>query len=267
MRVASAYFSRTNSRDMLITKRNQNRIADVECRGVIMALTRCRCVAIDGGSGLKPSRPKTRTLARPNYSDVYMAYPGERFSVPAVSSGDIDPHYLRQTVEFGRKQSPGSIVVDPASYHLYFIESPGVATRYGVGVGREGFGWSGAAKINMKRDWPDWVPPQEMIERDPKYERRLKGRPAVWEYSAAPRTRWEHGPCTCSIRRRPWISHPWHPRAVYSRDQRFVGLRADYQSRYHPPLRARRTGDAGYSARRRGVCPKMRFGFKGGSVR
>lgn len=134
-------------------------------------------IAIPDMSLGKPLRPKTRTLARPNYSDVYMAYPGEKFPVPAVSPGDIDPQYLRQTVEYRRDQSPGSIVVDPASYHLYFIESPGVATRYGVGVGREGFGWSGAAKINMKRDWPDWVPRQEMIERDPEIRATLERTP------------------------------------------------------------------------------------------
>ncbi|WNJ88394.1 L,D-transpeptidase [Bosea sp. 685] len=133
-------------------------------------------VALPDMSVGKP-RPQTRTLARPNYAEVYTAYPGERFAVPAVNSGDIDPEYLRQTVEFRRDQAPGSIVIDPASYHLYFVESPGIATRYGVGVGREGFGWSGAAKINMKRDWPDWVPPHEMVERDPEIKAKLERTP------------------------------------------------------------------------------------------
>ncbi len=133
-------------------------------------------VALPDMSLGKPT-PKTRTLARPNYAEVYTAYPGERFPVPAVNSGDIDPQYLRQTVAFSRNQAPGSIIVDPASYHLYFVESPGIATRYGVGVGREGFGWSGAAKINMKRDWPDWVPPHEMVERDPEIKAKLERTP------------------------------------------------------------------------------------------
>lgn len=121
-----------------------------------------------------PRRSLTRTLARPNYADVYASYPGERFPVPAIDYQRIDPRYLRQTVEFSRTEAPGSIIVDPGSYHLYFVESPGVATRYGVGVGREGFGWSGNARINMKRDWPDWVPPQEMIERDPEIKAQLE---------------------------------------------------------------------------------------------
>jgi len=124
---------------------------------------------------IAPSRPAlTRTLARPNYAQVYIEYPGERFAVPAIDYASIEPRYLRQTVEFRRAEPPGSIVVDPGSYHLYFVESQGVATRYGVGVGKEGFGWTGAAKINMKRDWPDWVPPQEMIERDPQIRVQLE---------------------------------------------------------------------------------------------
>ncbi len=118
-----------------------------------------------------------RTLKRANSAEVYVTYPGERFPVPAVDYRKIDPGYLRQTVEFSGTEAAGSIVVDPASYHLYFVETPGVATRYGVGVGREGFGWSGAARINMKRDWPDWVPPQEMIERDPEIKATLENTP------------------------------------------------------------------------------------------
>ena len=121
-----------------------------------------------------PQRSLTRTLSRPNYADVYASYPGERFPVLAIDYQRIDPRYLRQTVEFSRGEAPGSLIVDPGSYHLYFVEAPGVATRYGVGVGREGFGWSGSARINMKRDWPDWVPPQEMIERDPEIRAQLE---------------------------------------------------------------------------------------------
>jgi len=119
-------------------------------------------------------RDLTRTLARPNYAATYMPYPGERFAILPVDYQDIDPRFLRQTVEFASNEPVGSIVVDPGSYHLYFVEAPGRATRYGVGVGREGFGWSGSARINMKRDWPDWVPPREMVERDPEIRAKLE---------------------------------------------------------------------------------------------
>lgn len=128
-----------------------------------------------GLPNVSPARARpTRTLARPNYAEVYTDYPGERFTVLTVDYRKIDPGYLRQTVELSRDETPGSIIVDPASYHLYFVETPRVATRYGVGVGREGFGWSGLARVNMKRDWPDWVPPREMIEREPAIKAQLE---------------------------------------------------------------------------------------------
>ena len=90
----------------------------------------------------------------------------------AFDYGQIDPASCdrRWNASVGK---PGTVVVDPASRHLYFVEAPGRATRYGVGVGREGFGWSGAAKINMRRSWPDWVPPKEMVARDPGIRSKL----------------------------------------------------------------------------------------------
>jgi lipoprotein-anchoring transpeptidase ErfK/SrfK len=117
----------------------------------------------------------SRTLSKPNYSSIYGEYPGERFPILAFEQYvDLDPVFLRQSVEFTRPEAPGSIVIDPASRHLYYIESHGVATRYGVGVGREGFLWSGAAKIKFKRDWPDWVPPTEMVQRQPEIREKLE---------------------------------------------------------------------------------------------
>ena len=128
---------------------------------------------------MAPAAPRlqTRTLSRPNYAEVSVDYPGERFPIMAIDYQRIEPRFLRQTVEFPRDERPGSIVIDPAGYHLYFVESPRVATRYGVGVGREGFGWSGTARINMKRDWADWVPPPEMIEREPEIRAQLERTP------------------------------------------------------------------------------------------
>ena len=108
-----------------------------------------------------------RTISKPSYSVVYASYPGEPAPVNEFNYAQVDPAYLRQQVEYLGTEGPGTVVVDPASRHLYFVEAPGRAIRYGVGVGREGFGWSGTAKINMRRSWPDWVPPKEMVARDP----------------------------------------------------------------------------------------------------
>jgi lipoprotein-anchoring transpeptidase ErfK/SrfK len=114
-----------------------------------------------------------RTINKPNYSVVYASYPGEPAPVKAFDYAQVDFAYLRQDVEYLGQEAPGTVVVDPASRHLYFVDAPGRATRYGVGVGREGFGWSGTAKINMRRSWPDWVPPKEMVARDPRIRSQL----------------------------------------------------------------------------------------------
>ncbi len=129
----------------------------------------------DGGA---PHRPFAgRSLATPDYRAVYADYPGEPYAIRAFDYDQIDPRWLRQTIEYRGQEPPGTIIVDPASKHLYFTEEPGRATRYGVGVGREGFGWSGRAQINMKRSWPDWVPPREMVERSPEIRAQLESTP------------------------------------------------------------------------------------------
>ena len=84
----------------------------------------------------------------------------------------LDPTYLRTTVRYPGTEEPGTIVVDPPPHYLYLVEDGGSAIRYGVGVGREGFGWSGAATIHDKQEWPDWYPPKEMIERRPELRKR-----------------------------------------------------------------------------------------------
>ncbi len=129
------------------------------------------------GGLLEASGPRRRlsgrTISKPNYAVVYASYPGEPVPVKEFNYSQVDLAYLRQEVGYLGTEEPGTVVVDPASRHLYFVEAPGRATRYGVGVGREGFGWSGTAKINMRRSWPDWVPPKEMVARDPEIRSQL----------------------------------------------------------------------------------------------
>ncbi|PZF77094.1 L,D-transpeptidase [Aestuariivirga litoralis] len=70
-----------------------------------------------------------------------------------------------------------SIIVDPLQHFLYHVGDDGTARRYGVGVGREGFAWSGRAVIGMKRRWPRWVPPRDMVQRDAKARKWANGQP------------------------------------------------------------------------------------------
>ncbi|NRP71488.1 putative L,D-transpeptidase YbiS [Ensifer psoraleae] len=74
--------------------------------------------------------------------------------------------YWRTKVRFRTNEAPGTIIVDTNNKYLYYIDGPNRATRYGIGVGREGFGWSGVVKVGRKAEWPSWTPPAEMRVRE-----------------------------------------------------------------------------------------------------
>jgi len=78
-----------------------------------------------------------------------------------------DPVYARTQVSYVTRERPGTLVIDPDNHFLYLVEANGRATRYGVGVGGEGYGWSGEATIHSKQEWPDWYPTAELLERRP----------------------------------------------------------------------------------------------------
>jgi lipoprotein-anchoring transpeptidase ErfK/SrfK len=101
------------------------------------------------------------------------------FLISAVDIDQIDPRFLRQPVTMppGIPDIPGTIVVDPGSRFLYLVMENGVALRYGVGVGRAGFAWSGAAAIHHAGKWPRWIPPAEMVKRDPRAAAFANGMP------------------------------------------------------------------------------------------
>ena len=82
-------------------------------------------------------------------------------------SREADPAFARTVVAYPSREKPGTIVVDPGSHFLYLVQGGGQAIRYGVGVGSEGFGWSGLAMVHNKQEWPDWYPPPEMLARKP----------------------------------------------------------------------------------------------------
>lgn len=97
----------------------------------------------------------------------------DKFPIDAVDVSRIDPIYLRREVAYTSSYPAGTVVIDPSSHFLYLIQPGGTAIRYGVGVGKEGFGWSGVATINSKQEWPDWYPPKEMIQRRPDIQAQL----------------------------------------------------------------------------------------------
>jgi lipoprotein-anchoring transpeptidase ErfK/SrfK len=109
---------------------------------------------------------------------AYVSPPPTIYSGPERPAGQkMDPRFLPREVAYDGTEMPGTIVVDTPRHFLYLVEKDGKALRYGVGVGREGFTWSGDYHIASKKKWPDWVPPKEMIARQPYLPRFMPGGP------------------------------------------------------------------------------------------
>jgi lipoprotein-anchoring transpeptidase ErfK/SrfK len=83
----------------------------------------------------------------------------------------------RQIVNYATREAPGTIIIDTPNTYLYLVLGGGQAVRYGIGVGRDGFTWSGTQSITKKAEWPDWTPPPEMIARQPYLPRQMAGGP------------------------------------------------------------------------------------------
>ncbi|WP_406856280.1 L,D-transpeptidase [Alsobacter sp. KACC 23698] len=118
-----------------------------------------------------------RSALDPAAYAMYGEIEDEPFPVPAVNIDEIDPVYLRRVVAYSGPERPGTVVIDPDQRFLYLVQDDGRAMRYGVGVGREGFGWHGNAVIKRKAEWPTWTPPSTMIQRQPELEQYAGGMP------------------------------------------------------------------------------------------
>jgi lipoprotein-anchoring transpeptidase ErfK/SrfK len=99
------------------------------------------------------------------------------FPVTQVNLGQIPQKFRRQLVSYEGAEPPGTIIIDPNNRNLFYVLESGQAIRYGVGVGRAGFEWSGEAVVGMKRRWPRWLPPTEMVFRDEKAQKWSNGMP------------------------------------------------------------------------------------------
>ena len=127
------------------------------------------------------SIPQTRARAAAytrNSDDVVGSIPVQpRHSDAETSGRQLAEPLRRQLVAYGGPEAPGTIIVDTDRTQLYFVLGLGQAIRYGVGVGRDGFRWSGRQAITRVAEWPDWHPPAEMIERQPYLPRFMAGGP------------------------------------------------------------------------------------------
>lgn len=129
------------------------------------------CVNVPREMPRRQPEPEPETIpGLAMYQDMYSSVTDKGYEIPAVPVEEIDPRYFRQTVSDPTGERPGTIVVDTASHFLFHVRENGRAMRYGVGLGRAGFDWSGRGVIEWKQRWPRWYPPDEMIDREPELE-------------------------------------------------------------------------------------------------
>lgn len=131
-------------------------------------------------AGCATSR-RIERIDQPQFSDYYLQMygpiPNERFPIPAIDLAKLDPNMFRTVVSDPTGEAPGTIVVNTGERHLYLVLEGGQAIRYGVGIGRDGFTWSGRAEVARKAVWPTWHPPREMMERQPETRQYANGMP------------------------------------------------------------------------------------------
>jgi lipoprotein-anchoring transpeptidase ErfK/SrfK len=117
-----------------------------------------------------------------SYAPAPHAFPSDGMTLTApgddaASSSALPERLRRAVVAYDTREAPGTVVIDTGHTALYYVLGQGRAIRYGVGVGREGFTWSGVQTISRKAEWPDWHPPAEMIARQPYLPRFIAGGP------------------------------------------------------------------------------------------
>ncbi|MGF7160911.1 lipoprotein-anchoring transpeptidase ErfK/SrfK [Rhodoligotrophos appendicifer] len=133
----------------------------------------------------------------------------EPFPLQPVDRSKIAKQFWRQIVQDSSGEDPGVIIVDPEARYLWLVLEGGQALRYGVGVGREGFGWSGDAIIARKAQWPTWTPPAEMIEREPRLREWARGMPGGPENPLGARALYLYENGRDTLYRIHGTSEPW----------------------------------------------------------
>ena len=108
---------------------------------------------------------------------LYLATSDNGIALPAIDPAKVPAQFQRQVVDFPSGEAPGTVIINPATKHLYFITGGNKAIRYGIAVGAAGFQWSGQALVTNRRQWPTWTPPKEMIERKPELSKWENGQP------------------------------------------------------------------------------------------
>jgi lipoprotein-anchoring transpeptidase ErfK/SrfK len=154
-------------------------LADPSRRAFLAGAASLSALALSGCALSGTSRRIAQSA--PQFSDYYLSMygpiPDERFPVPAVDLTQLKPSHFRTDVADPTGERPGTIVVSTSERYLYLVQEGGRAIRYGVGIGRDGFTWSGRAEVGRKAEWPTWHPPREMMDRQPETREFANGMP------------------------------------------------------------------------------------------
>jgi lipoprotein-anchoring transpeptidase ErfK/SrfK len=116
-------------------------------------------------------------IAAPQPYQPYQAAPYQAAPSEDQDAVETPARFRRQTVSYATREAPGTIIIDTPNTYLYLVLGNGQAMRYGIGIGRDGFTWSGTQTITRKAEWPAWTPPPEMIARQPYLPRHMAGGP------------------------------------------------------------------------------------------
>ena len=122
------------------------------------------------------SQTQSQMMAMSVENNAALAYQGVASDEAGVKA-EAPARLRRQIVDYTSAEAPGTIIIDTPNTYLYFVLGGGKAVRYGIGVGREGFTWSGVKTIERKSEWPDWIPPTDMLQRQPYLPRFMAGGP------------------------------------------------------------------------------------------
>jgi len=162
-----------------------NRNAFARSRSVVLALLGIGALAFAGEAKAAP-QDQLFPFILPLPVQPYQGYQHEQQQpivqayAPTEDAGstyELPPRLRRQIVSYASHEAPGTVIIDTPNTYLYYVLGGGRAIRYGIGVGRDGFTWSGTQSITKKAEWPDWTPPPEMIRRQPYLPRQMAGGP------------------------------------------------------------------------------------------
>jgi len=132
-------------------------------------------IALSGSAAAAPLPPLF-----PFFQPIEQQQPQIRQGAPTEDesvTAETPARFKRQVVPYVTREAAGTIIIDTPNTYLYFVLGNGQAIRYGIGVGRDGFTWSGVQTVTKKAEWPDWTPPPEMIARQPYLPRHMAGGP------------------------------------------------------------------------------------------